>query len=103
MLCDGFHVRRQVPIDHSIVDFACYSVCLLIEADSGQHNFDEALDTSRALRALAQSGSRVLRFWNHVQSNTEGVEEAIRNALARRPHPNPSPQEGGTSEWHGFG
>jgi len=36
----GFHFRRQVPIDCFIVDFACYSARLVIEVDGGQHNAD---------------------------------------------------------------
>jgi very-short-patch-repair endonuclease len=39
----GFHFRRQVPIDHFIVDFACYSARLVIEVDGGQHNFAEGV------------------------------------------------------------
>ncbi|HEU5016343.1 MAG TPA: DUF559 domain-containing protein [Pseudolabrys sp.] len=40
---DGFHFRRQVPIDHLIVDFACYSARLVVEVDGGQHNWDEGV------------------------------------------------------------
>jgi very-short-patch-repair endonuclease len=36
----GFHFRRQVPIEGIIVDFACYSSRLVIEVDGGQHNDD---------------------------------------------------------------
>ena len=30
---DGCHVRRKVPIDHLIVDVACWSARLVIEGD----------------------------------------------------------------------
>ncbi len=93
---DGFHFRRQVPIDHLIVDFACYSARLVIEVDGGQHNTDEGRDADAARdRHLRQNGFRVLRFWNNeVLGNREGVLEVINDAL-RNPHPNPSPQGGG--------
>jgi very-short-patch-repair endonuclease len=54
---------------------------------------------------LRSQGFRVLRFWNNeVLSNADGVEEAIRDALARgTPTPNPSPQGGGASERHRLG
>jgi very-short-patch-repair endonuclease len=58
---EGFHVRRQVPIDHLIVDFACYSARLVIEVNGGQHNWDEGARRDRARDCvLAQPGiSRV--------------------------------------------
>jgi very-short-patch-repair endonuclease len=45
---EGFHFRRQVPIDHLIVDFVCYSARLVIEVDGGQHNWDECARRSQA-------------------------------------------------------
>ena len=95
---EGFHFRRQLPIDHLIVDFACYSERLVIEVDGGQHNLDEGVRVDRGRDThLRQQGFRVLRFWNNdVLSNPNGVEEVIRDALARgTPTPNPSPQGGG--------
>jgi very-short-patch-repair endonuclease len=95
---EGFHFRRQVPIDHLIVDFACYSARLVIEVDGGQHNWDDGVRTDRARDAhLRQQGFHVLRFWNNdVLSNPDGVEELIREMLMRgTPTPNPSPQGGG--------
>jgi very-short-patch-repair endonuclease len=100
---DGFHFRRQVPINHLIVDFACYSARLVVEVDGGQHNWDEGVRRDRARDAhLRSQGFRVLRFWNNdVLSNTDGVEEIICDALTRgTPTPNPSPQGGGASEGH---
>ena len=35
----GYHFRRQVPIDGYIVDFACYHPKLVIEIDGGQHSY----------------------------------------------------------------
>jgi very-short-patch-repair endonuclease len=94
----GFHFRRQVPIDHLIVDFVCYSARLVIEVDGGQHNFDrhQQKDSDRDLYLRAQ-GFEVIRFWNNdVFSNLEGVMTKITMVLdAMDPHPNPSPQGGG--------
>jgi very-short-patch-repair endonuclease len=95
---EGFHFRRQAPIDHLIVDFACYSARLIIEVDGGQHNWDVGIRRDLTRDAyLRDQGFHVLRFWNHeVLSNTDGVEEIIRDALTRiTPTPNPSPQGGG--------
>jgi very-short-patch-repair endonuclease len=95
---EGFHFRRQVPIDHLIVDFARYAARLVIEVDGGQYNTDKGLRTDAARDAhLYYQGFNVLRFWNNeVLGNTEGVMYVIRDALqAHSPRPNPSPQGGG--------
>ena len=93
----GFHFRRQVPIDHFIVDFACYSKRLVIELDGGQHNFSthERKDRARDVY-LRDQGFTVLRFWNNdVMRNINGVTESIIASLNQIPTPNPSPQGGG--------
>jgi very-short-patch-repair endonuclease len=79
----GFHFRRQAPIDHVIVDFACYAARLVIELDGGQHNTDEGLRTDATRDAhLYHRGFNVLRFWNNdVMRNIEGVMQVIRGAL----------------------
>jgi very-short-patch-repair endonuclease len=86
--------RRQVPIDHYIVDFACLSERLLIEIDGGQHASQIAQDERRTAWLEAR-GFRVMRFWNNdVLGNTQGVLEVIVRALeeqaAKRSHA-PSP------------
>jgi len=71
----------------------------VIEVDGGQHNTDEGLRTDAARDAhLHFRGFNVLRFWNNeVLGNIEGVMYVIGDALRPRdPHPNPSPQGGGT-------
>jgi lysyl-tRNA synthetase class 2 len=99
---EGQKFRRQAPVGPYIVDFVCFPMRLIIEADGGQHATDERRDAVRTAWLEAQ-GFRVLRFWNNeVLSNTEGVLETIRNiiledrALAFReaPHPDPPPQGG---------
>jgi hypothetical protein len=93
---EGFHFRRQVPIDQFIVDFACYFARLVIEVDGEQHSTDEGLRTDAARDAhLYFQGFNVLRFWNNeVLGNIEGVMDVIREAL-QAPYPHPSPQGGG--------
>lgn len=73
--------RRQVPIDHYIVDFACLSERLLIEVDGGQHSAQAQQDAQRTAWLEAR-GFRVMRFWNNdVLGNTEGVLQMIVAAL----------------------
>ncbi|MCX7295668.1 MAG: DUF559 domain-containing protein [Hyphomicrobiales bacterium] len=94
----GFHFRRQVPIDHFIVDFVCYSARLVIEVDGGQHNMQPGL-RSDVVRDeyLKNQNFQVLRFWNgDVLGNPDGVAEVIAAAIPlSTPTPNPSPQGGG--------
>jgi very-short-patch-repair endonuclease len=93
----GFHFRRQVPIDHLIVDFACYSARFVIEVDGGQHNTasGQRIDAMRD-RHLRSQHFKILRFWNNdVLSNLDGVAHEIQRALTQRtPTPIPSPQGG---------
>ncbi len=61
----GLSFRRQYPIGHYIVDFACPSKRLIVELDGSQHADDDAIayDKQRT-RALEADGWTVLRFWN---------------------------------------
>jgi len=87
----GWKFRRQFPIGRYIVDFACPTARLIIEADGGQHN-DNAYDTVRD-QWLTSEGWRVIRFWNTgILTNEEGVLSAIIASLP--PLPNPSPTRG---------
>jgi very-short-patch-repair endonuclease len=73
--------RRQHPIGHRIVDFACPSQKLVIELDGGQHARHETMDEERTAE-LARHGYRVIRFWNNdVLGNTAGVVETILREL----------------------
>ena len=88
----GYKFKRQLPIDHFIVDFACLTHRLIVEVDGGQHA--DAVSDLRRDVYLRAHGFRVLRFWNNeLFTNEEGVAEAILNAL-QPPLPNPSPAEG---------
>ena len=83
--------RRQVPIDHYIVDFLCVARRLIVELDGGQHGGTHDLRRDLYLRT---QGFRILRFWNNeLFENEEGVMQRISDAL-QSPLPNPSPAEG---------
>ena len=75
----GFHFRRQVPLEGDVLDFVCYKYRLIVEADGAQHGEDKGLRHDAKRDALFQSnGFRVLRFWNHeIDSDIVGVVETI--------------------------
>ena len=86
----GYHFRRQAPRENYILDFVCLRKRLIIELDGGQHNFDgHANRDKRRDSNLAQSGFKVLRFWNNeIDTNLIGVLETIdRELRANAPHP----------------
>src|SRR5438105_901047 len=59
----GFKFRRQHPIGPYIVDFACLSCKLVVEADGETHVTSAKRDLQRSA-FLEASGWLVLRFWN---------------------------------------
>lgn len=79
----GYHFRRQAPIDDLIVDFACFGQRLIIEVDGIQH--EEA--ANRAADAVRDAhfhhhGFNVLRFSNgDVMENVDGVMLEVLAAL----------------------
>jgi very-short-patch-repair endonuclease len=76
-----YKFRRQHPIGHYIVDFACTEYRLVIELDGSQHA-DSAADARRTAWLEIQ-GWRIVRFWNNdVLGNIDGVIEAVLEALA---------------------
>jgi very-short-patch-repair endonuclease len=83
----GFHFRRQSPLDDFIVDFVCLRHRLIVEVDGGQHNFDaHASRDAKRDHHLTSHGFRVLRFWNNeLDRNLEGVLMAIDDALRNPP------------------
>ena len=99
----GYKFKRQLPIDHYIVDFACPRQRLIIEADGGQHS-ESRYDFQRDAY-LIQQGFRVLRFWNNdIFENEEGVLTSILDALqaplpARLRRASPPPLKGGGADW----
>jgi very-short-patch-repair endonuclease len=93
--CPQWKFRRQHPIGKRVVDFACPERRLAIELDGGQHAEQSEADELRSAE-LAQSGYRVIRFWNaDVLQNIDGVLETILRVLeSPPPHPHPLPPEG---------
>jgi very-short-patch-repair endonuclease len=78
----GWHFRRQHPIGPYVADFVCLAAHLVIEVDGGQHTTEA---DAKRLACLERAGFRVLRFWNNeVLANSEGVLEAIAEALQDR-------------------
>jgi len=86
---NGARFRRQVPIEHFVVDFVCHIAKLVIELDGGQHFSDDGERADAARTAVIESkGFRVLRFSNHdVMTNRTGVLETVAAALASAPTP----------------
>ena len=82
-----FH--RQHPIGQYIVDFACPERGLVIELDGGQHATQQQTEERRSIE-ISEYGYRVIRFWNEVIENLDGVLAIIRQAL-ESPPPHPSP------------
>ena len=79
----GHSFRRQHPIGKYIVDFVCLDRKLIIEADGGQHNEEQAAYDAARTAWLEERGYKVLRFWNNdILGNLEGVAEVIRLKLA---------------------
>ncbi len=96
----GYHFRRQAPVDGYILDFADFGERLIIEVDGSQHGFDtgQARDAIRD-EHFRRAGFRTLRFWNSdVDRIMDGVIDAILDALKQGPLPRPS---GGPSPQRG--
>jgi very-short-patch-repair endonuclease len=74
--------RRQVRLDRYVVDFACFSLRLIIEVDGPSHELTPAQDAVRTRRLEAQ-GYRVIRFSNEqVMRELDSVVETIRAVIA---------------------
>ncbi|MFT3733242.1 MAG: endonuclease domain-containing protein [Hyphomicrobium sp.] len=79
----GYHFRKQHPIEEFIVDFACLAQKVIIEVDGMQHQWPEnsSSDAKRDAR-LHWLGYRVLRFGNgDVTDHLDGVVLEILTAL----------------------
>ena len=79
----GYHFRRQAPIETYIVDFACLSQRLIIEVDGFRHGMPRkrAADTARDAD-LTWRGFKVLRFRNdEIRDTMHGVMLEVLAAL----------------------
>jgi very-short-patch-repair endonuclease len=79
----GYHFRRQVPIDKYVVDFACLSQRVIIEVDGVQHQEPTARVADAARDAdLSWRGFTVLRFRNdEIHDTMDGVMLEVLAAL----------------------
>lgn len=84
--------RRQHPVGHYILDFACCSARLAVELNGGQHDEKQEYDRQRTLW-LNRKGWYVIRFWNNeLWDNEEAVLARILEILQMlQPSPRPSP------------
>ena len=96
----GLSFRRQYPIGHYIVDFACPSKRLIIELDGSQHAEESAIEYDRLrTRALEADGWTVLRFWNDdALKDTDGVCQHIVTAAGLAAPDNAMPTPFATQE-----
>ncbi|MBO6756705.1 MAG: endonuclease domain-containing protein [Roseibium sp.] len=80
----GIHVRRQVPIDPYIADFAVHAARLVIELDGEVHGTAERLMRDRTRdRWLQRAGYRTLRIQTgDLATNLDGCIETILRKLA---------------------
>jgi very-short-patch-repair endonuclease len=79
----GYHFRRQHPLEGFIVDFACLGQRLIIEIDGAQHQLPENLrkDAQRDAH-MRWGGYQVLRFGNgDIRDNLDGVLAEVLAAL----------------------
>jgi very-short-patch-repair endonuclease len=89
----GWHFPRQHPVPPFVLDFACPTLAIAIEADGGQHA--EPDDHDARDQFLEARGWLVMRFWNNeILANTDGVivliQEACRQRASETPPPRPS-------------
>ena len=94
----GLHFRRQVPIDHLIVDFLVFpraSLSRSMAASTTPHLVNASI--ARAIGICMQNDFKVLRFWNndvHRQYRWRRTRNSIRTRIMRYPHPHPLPARG---------
>jgi very-short-patch-repair endonuclease len=79
----GYHFRRQVPLERYIVDFACLAQRVIVEVDGIQHATAEGAAEDAARDAdLTWRGFKVLRFPNgDVTHHLDGVMLDVLAAL----------------------
>jgi len=95
---DGLRFRRQVPVGQYVVDFACLSARLIIEADGGVQAL-RTFDDAKRDAWLTSQGFRVLRFPNaEILRKPNDILAAIRDAAGKPPSERlrrpPSPEMG---------
>jgi len=81
---EGFHFRRQAPVDGYVLVF---KFRLIVEVDGSQHGADDGLlRDARRDAHFAANGFFTLRFWNtEIDANLHGVVETILVRARERP------------------
>jgi very-short-patch-repair endonuclease len=78
----GFHFRRQAPLEGYILDFVCFKRRLIVEIDGAQHGEAQGLSHDAQRDAFfAARGFLTLRFWN-AEIDAD-VASAVETILAR--------------------
>ena len=79
----GWKFRRQHPVGHYVVDFACLEAGLIIEVDGATHAEDQEIDRDdRRTAFLEAQGFTVLRVTNiGIYEDLDGVARMIDAAL----------------------
>jgi len=90
----GFHFRRQAPLEGYILDFVCFKYRLIIEIDGGHHGDAQQLaHDARRDAVFATRGFPTLRMWNtDIDSDLDAAVETI---LARAAQNVAAPHSGG--------
>ena len=85
--------RRQFSVGKYILDFYCPEISLGIEADGGQHYYDEGRQNDEIRTSeLSELGIKIIRFSNRdILTNINGVYESISNIIDKEKPPHPSP------------
>ena len=85
----GIKFRRQVGIDHYIVDFYCPELRLVVEVDGDSHGTSEAERNDDVRQKYLEAlGLEVRRFTNSdVSCNIQGVLESIQQTIDHRKPP----------------
>jgi very-short-patch-repair endonuclease len=83
----GYHFRRQVPLDGYVLDFAEFNQRLIIEVDGSQHGEPDGEMRDRLRDAhFVSARFRVLRFWNvEINREMDGVVTKIQSMLKDPP------------------
>ena len=89
----GFKFRRQVPVDHYVLDFFCEEASLAVELDGDQHaEADAVAYDERRTKRLEERHIRVLRFTSRetlrdVYAVAKTILRVLTGADDRRPSP----------------
>ena len=84
----GFHFRRQAPLEGYILDFVCFRYRIIVEADGSQHGEDEGgRATRRFFRGAGLSHAAVLEPSNRRRSSRRRRDDSRASARERRRFP----------------